>query len=149
MSPDRQRPTADLLSDLRNQIAGITSHWMSPEQLAAAATPLAETAAEVDARMSALLSPLSVYDVRALAALEQAAQAGARVARLMGHGHVIEGIARHFTVDERGAFPGPNDDLRTCLLRVTASGGAVGEFFWPVAELMAEWADTTFVIRSD
>lgn len=143
--PAPHRPLAAVQTDLRNRVAAITSHWMDTDQLAAAAVPLAETAAELDAHTSAALSPLTRADVRALAAMDQAALDGTRVRRLLDDGNVAEGVARHFTVDERGAFPGDGDDVRACLFRVTGTGLG-SEYFWPVSELVAEWWDRTFVI---
>lgn len=90
--------------------------------------------------------PLTAPDVMALAAIVTAAHEGTRVGRLMPDGHplvgeVVYGIARHIVTDDRALFPTVRDDVRDCSLRVT---GDIGDYFWPLAELVGEYHDGTF-----
>lgn len=90
--------------------------------------------------------PLNQFAVLALAAIVQAAHAGVKVTRLMPDDHplagqVITGTARHIVTDERALFPTERDDIRRCYLRVT---GGIGDYFWPVSELAAEYQAATF-----
>jgi hypothetical protein len=61
---------------------------------------------------------------------------------------VVTGTARHLVTDQdTAAFPGLQDDVRDCLLRVTLSTGF--EAFWPVSELVVDYAAAVFVIHED
>jgi len=75
--------------------------------------------------------PLTVRDALDIAAICEAAIHGRRVAWLNERGDVMDGIARSIG-DERGSFAGPDDDIRGCYLRVSATF----EHFLPVADLM-------------
>jgi hypothetical protein len=143
--PTDTRPTGEIITDLNNQVAAVTSGYMSTDQLAAAARPLAELADTATARLATAAQPLSVGDATTIGMILHAAQTGQHVARLTPSGDVLVGIARHVvTSDTTAAFPHPTDDVRNCYLRVTSTSG-FGEYFWPMTELIAEHQDQTFV----
>ena len=67
----------------------------------------------------------------------------AKVARVVND-NVVYGIARHVVRDvETAGFPTSLDDVRDCFLRVTSRQGF--EYFWPVADLMEDFARGEFV----
>lgn len=141
-----ERPTADLLCQLRTMVDLVTSGWLGTDQLASYTRPLATLANAAADRLAMAVSPLTIPQVRSLAAIEHAAKTRAHIARLMPSGEVIQGVARHIVVDTvTVAFPTSADDVRTCYLRVTGATG-LGEYFWPLTELMPEHHEQTFVI---
>lgn len=99
-------------------------------------------------RQSVPRLPLTATEVVALAAIVSGAQRFARVSRDLGD-VVVTGTARHLVTDEEtAAFPDyRRDDVRDCLLRVTLSTGF--EAFWPVSELVVDYAAAMFVIHED
>lgn len=141
-----EQSTADLLSQLRTMVDLVTNGWPGTDQLASYTRPLAALADAVANRLAMAVSPLTIPQVRSLGAIEHAVKTGAHVARLMPSGEVIDGVARHIVVDTvTTAFPTSADDVRTCYLRVTGTTG-LGEYFWPLTELMPEHHEQTFVI---
>lgn len=88
--------------------------------------------------MALTLSALTTY-----AALLDACQRGARVARLTDHGDVIVGTARAFTAPD-GSFVRGDADVTTAHVRVTWTTGL--DTYAPVADVVAEYDAGTFVL---
>lgn len=93
------------------------------------------------------LPPLTAAAVRALFVIVDAAQRGARVARLLDSGDVVEGTARHIVagVDDFG-FLRSDEDVRNGYLRVTTTGGF--DVAWKVVDLIEPTMDGRFADRS-
>lgn len=83
--------------------------------------------------------PLTMTDAVHLEIVLSAAQGNKYVARLIDD-KVVHGTARSIG-DERGNFLTNQEDIRDGYLRVSGTF----EFFWPVAELMDEAGEGTFV----
>lgn len=138
------RSAEQVRTDLDNQAANIMSGWLSTEQLAEAAWPLAETATEAEQHWATAAAPLTAADVISLAAIVEAARTEARVGRAVASGDVLSGTARHIVTGTQGLLAGPGDDIRLCYLRVTSPTGI--EYFWPVSELVTAHQESTFVL---
>lgn len=81
-------------------------------------------------------SPLTLRDVAALRPIIDMAHNGLKVKRLVND-EIVVGIARHIVISpDNYGFPGSNDDIRDCYLRVTLISGM--DVAWPVSELMAD-----------
>ncbi len=90
---------------------------------------------------------LTCSQARALAVIVKVARREGRVARVCTtafHG-VVRGTARHIVTDtDRAGFPGADDDVRDCWLRVTTEGGF--EAFWSITELVEQVQTGEFVV---
>ena len=93
---------------------------------------------------AALVKILTMIDLVLLEGVMATLNNHAKVARVVEGGAVVYGIARHVVRDvETAGFPTSLDDVRDCFLRVTSRQGF--EYFWPVADLMEDFARGEFV----
>lgn len=87
---------------------------------------------------------ITMADLLRLGRIVDAAQKGHKVAFLADNGEVLYGIARHLVTDEeRAGFPGRNDNLFGCFLRITMLSGF--ERFEPIATLIELLGESFFV----
>lgn len=85
---------------------------------------------------------LTIADAVKLAAVVDLCQRGARVARVDEEGDIHYGIARSIG-NESGGFLRTDADVTGAFVRVTLRSGF--EAFWPIAEIMRDYGNGTFV----
>jgi hypothetical protein len=87
--------------------------------------------------------PLSIPEVLALAKIIDAAEHGAYVRRLVDD-RLVEGVARCITGQPGGGFLHADQDIRDGFLHVSA----LGEFWWPIGELVESIGVGEFAVDS-
>jgi hypothetical protein len=89
---------------------------------------------------------LSIFDLRALASIVDACDAGARVLWVADNGGTLDGVARHIVRDAQTfAFLDHDDDVREGFLRVSGTM----EHALPIARVIELWHRGELTFSSD